>query len=372
MTAVAVTAAEATEVVLVDACRSAVIPDRPGVPETPSQILEGVIGALLDRSGVDVSTVGELFLADPRYLPTDSPHAGSLADSGWRFEKPPFGLHTQVSATSAVSLEQALKAVEAQPDLVAVVAASDFGSGALGHGDFDDHPPARAAAAPNRWHVDVDDVLSWTHTSYARSLECSRAGDFTREIVATAPGYLSDVFRCGRSPEPTPARGSSAVIVTSRARALELGLPWRASLRTVCSARGGDAVAPLDTKTFDALLAPCGVDAAHLDQLELPEDDPATPLAWIKSTGISEYLVNPRGGELGFGRLVRSGPLRSLVSMVGALEATGGRAGALLATDVGRTVAVVVTVGENSLAPLTSASGLDTLARLGGAAKLIE
>ncbi|GEE01692.1 hypothetical protein nbrc107696_21380 [Gordonia spumicola] len=326
------------DVVLVDAGRSAVVPDGPGVPETPSQILDGVVRALLDRSGIDVDAVGELFLADPRYLPSDA----STPD-GWTFEEPPLNVRTTVSATGATALERAVAAVGERPDLIAVVAASDFGSGAFA-ADADDNWFRRTAVTvANRWEVGADEVLQWIRSSFARSIECSLAGDFAREIVTTAPGYLADTFGARRSQCPGPARGSSAVIVTSRARALDLGLRWRAGLDVV--SRSG-VVEPLDASSFDAMLAPCGVDAAHLDQLELPEDDPITPVAWIKSTGISRYLVNPRGGELGFGRLARSGPLRSLVSMVGSLEATGGRSGALIASDPGRTVAVVVTVGS--------------------------
>ncbi|NMO03535.1 hypothetical protein HH308_20165 [Gordonia sp. TBRC 11910] len=334
-------------VVLVDAGRSAVVPDGAESTQAPSQILEGVIGALLDRSGIRLDDVDELFLADPRFLPTES----AVAEEGWQFARPPFGLRTRVDATSAASLERAINAVRGDPDLVVVVAACDVGAAETGCADERWLGRAVRAAAAARWDVCADDMRGWIQSSYARSSECSRAGDFVREIVSTSPGYLADRFRSKGTVVALPACGASAVVLTSPRRAGELGVRYRAGLHTACCAptTTGPGIEPLDPQAFDDLLAPCGVDAAHLDQLEVPEYDAVTPLAWIKATGISRYLVNPRGGDLGFGRLLRSGPLRSLVSMVNSLEATGGRAGALLATDACRTVAVVLTVGHHEL-----------------------
>ena len=328
--------------VLVNAGRSVVTPDGPGFPETASQVLGGLVGAVLERSGIDPSDVDALFLSEPRHLAADSV-------IGRQVTNPPFDVRTRVHASSAVSLERAVEAIEHDPTLVVVVAASDFGAGESGAhaGDRDNgSQPAIRRSGTGRWGVCAEDVLDWARSSYARSSECSRAGDFAREIVVPIPGYIADSFPPMSTAVPRPARGASAVVLTSAERAAELGVRYRAGLGTASyvapSTEGG--VEPLDTQAFKDLLAPCGVDAAQLDQLEVPEYDPAVPLGWIKTTGISPYLVNPRGGDLGFGWLCRSGTLRSLVTMLHSLEATGGHVGALLAPDMRRTIAVVLTV----------------------------
>lgn len=339
--------------VLVDAGRSAVVPDGPGLPEMPSQILESVINALLVRSGVEWIDVGEIFLADPRYLPDGS----AVGESGGEFDGGPFGARIRVSANSVASLEEAVTAVESDPSLVAVVAACDFGAETFadraggGYGWLTRASKSEIA----RCEVRIEEALNWVRSSYARSSECSRAGDFAREIVSAVPDYSADSFLPTTAAGPRPARGASAVILTSPERALQLGVRYRAVLHAACYATAacdsGDEW--VDAHALDEILATCGVDAAHLDQLEVPEYDAVTPLGWIKATGINPCLVNPRGGDLGFGRLFRSGQLRSLVSMVHSLEATGGRTGALLVPEVCRTVVVALTAVD----PLRSITG---------------
>lgn len=360
-----------TSVVLIDAGRSAVVPDGPDLPEPPARLTEDLAGdliaALLRRTGLDRAELGELFLADPRCRGTGSP-------AGRAFSRRPLGLRTTVSLRSPQSMAQAVSAIEKNPEVVAVVAATDFGTG-TGKGECAaelrrKRHVARCVAA--RWDISADEMADWARTSYTRSAECSAAGDFAAEIVSTTPGYRTDCFRKpaaidsftsgarkGKVPgrglvaaEPVvtalAARGASAVILTSEANAIELGLRFRARVQVTRAVRstGEFGIAPLDSRVVDDLLAPCGVDVGCLDQLEVPERYAVTPLAWIKKTGISEYLVNPRGGELAFGHLPRSGCLRSLVTMWNSLAATGGRAGALLASDVHRTAAFVLTLAD--------------------------
>ena len=345
-----------TSVVLIDAGRSAVIPDDPDLPETPPSLTEDLISALLRRTSLGRAELSELFLADPRCLPTGC----AAAEDGWDFAAPPLGLKTTVSMKSPQSMARAVREIEKKPEVVAVVAAADFGTP-----DGDSAAELRrkreaAGAVAARSNIGAAEMADWARASYTRSAECSAAGDFTAEIVATAPGYLADCFRKpaaldsftsgALADEETvvaahPARGASAVLLTSELNAIELGLRFRARVQTVRTAAGA-GFAPLDPRAADDLLAPCGAGVGCLDQLEVPEACAVTPLAWIKATGISEYLVNPRGGELAFGRLPRSGPLRSLVTMLHSLEATGGRVGALLASDARGTAAIVLTVAD--------------------------
>ncbi|PPJ08880.1 hypothetical protein C5E44_28340 [Nocardia nova] len=358
-----------TSVVLIDAGRSAVIPDDPDLPETPPGLTEDVITALLCRTGLDRSEIDELFLADPRCLPTRC----SSGPAGWSFDPPPLGLTTTVSASSTRSVAQAVRTIEQNPDMVAVVAATDFGTHAT-HNHVDAatlHRQQQAAQLVAAWwDIAPDEIAGWTRSSYSRSAECAVARDFADEIVSPTVGYAADLFRkpdaddafrggggAGHArPEGVvrahPARGASAIILAGEAKANELGVGFRARLHVTdvirsCTEFG---IAPLDSGTLNELLAPCAITLGCLDQLEVPERFAVTPVAWIKETGINEYLVNPRGGDLAFGHLPRSGSLRSLVTMVNSLEATGGLAGALLSSDVHHTTALVLTLAD-SIAP---------------------
>lgn len=356
-----------TSVVLIDAGRSAVIPDDPDVPETPTGLAEDVIRALLCRTRLHPAELTELFLADPRCLSTGR----SPSQAGWIFDMPPLGLTTTVCTSSSLSVARAVRTIEQNPEVVAVVAATDFGLGTPSNGRsvaelHRQHHTARVAAA--RWDVTSDEMADWARSSYDRAAECSAAGDFAPEIVSTTRGYRADWFhrpgsgesfggRAGVNPLPAngfvddgsavtahPARGASAIILASESNAVKLGLRTRARLHTTGPIRSCTefGLAPPCAHAVDELLAPHGFGIGGLDQLEVPEKYAVTPVAWIKETGISEYLVNPRGGDLAFGHLPRSGQLRSLVTMLNSLEATGGRTGALVASDDHRTTAFVL------------------------------
>ncbi|MFE5474071.1 hypothetical protein ACFQ9R_00065 [Nocardia sp. NPDC056541] len=360
-----------TNVVLIDAGRSGVVPDDPDLPETPTTLAEDVIAALLRRSCLDRSELTELFLADPRCLSTGC----SVGQAGWVVDPPPLGLTTTAGASSSLSMAQAIRTIEKYPDAVVVVAAADFGMSTswLGGGAaelYRQQHMARVAAA--WWGIAPDEMAGWARSSYSRSAECAAAGDFVAEIVCTTPGYLADCFhkpeagdsfRGGTGDSTTsgqgliddgsavtarPARGASAMLLTSEPNAIRLGLRVRARLHATGAIRSTTefGIAPLGSHAVDQLLAPGGFYVGGLDQLEVPEQYAVTPVAWIKETGMCEYLVNPRGGDLAFGYLPRSGHLRSLVTMLNSLEDTGGRAGALVASDARRTTAFVLTVAD--------------------------
>ena len=361
-----------TSVVLIDAGRSAVIPDDSDLPETSAKLAEDVTAALLRRVCLDHSETTELFLADPRGLSTGS----AVGRAGWILDPPPLGPKTTVSGSSSLSLARAVRTIENDPDVVGVVVASDFGRGSLSSNSGDAAMSHRQQRIAQRvaagWDIAPEEMAGWARTSYSRSVECSAARDFAGEIVSRTGEYIvdrfhepdaNDTFSGGVGDEAAPrgrvdgehivsarlARGASAIILAAEAKAIELGLEFRARLRATATWHSCNefGIAPVDSGSLDDLLAPCGVTVAGIDQLEVPERFAVTPVAWIRETGISEYLVNPRGGDLAFGRLPRSGSLRSLVTMVNSLEATGGVAGALVSSDADRTTAFVLTLADS-------------------------
>lgn len=348
-----------TRVVVVDAGRSAVVPDDAGQPETPVALAEHVIEELVHRSSLRHSELTHLFLADPRCVSTGCP-----ADrAGWTFDAAPLGLTTTVSMVSSRSIAQAVHAIERDPDLVAAVAGTDFGAAASSSAESlaeRDRRRQAARAVVARWRIDPGEVVEWAQASYRRAAESAAAGDFADEIVSALDGrHRVDSLhapqlgegRIGEVPSGElwtaaahPARGASAAILTSEAKALRMGLRFRAYLQLTETAHPDTAygMAPLGAGTVRELFAPCRLNIARLDQVEVPERYAVTPVAWLKETGMNKYLVNPRGGDLGFGHLPRSGHLRALVTMLHSLEATGGRAGAVVASGATRSTAFVL------------------------------
>ena len=357
-----------TNVVLVDAGRSPVIPDDPDQPGAPAGLAQEVIGALLRRTRLRRPELTELFLADPRCLPTGC----AAGEAGWTFDPPPLGLTTAVHAGSSLSLARAVRTVEERPDVVVAVAAADSGTGCSPDGGHaaalrTQRRTARAVAAG--WDVTPDETTGWARSSYSRADECSVSGDFAAEIVSTTRGHLTDHLHKpdvgdsfssraeaawapghgldeDRSSLPArPALSASALLLTSEPNAGRLGLRPRARLRLTganCSDTGC-GIAPPRAQAVDEILGP-GLGVRDLDHLEVPERFAVTPVAWVKETGLSQDVVNPRGGELAFGHLPWSGHLRALVTMLNSLEATGGRTGGLVAAEARRTTAFVLTL----------------------------
>lgn len=356
-----------TRVVLVDAGRSAVRPaaGADGVSVAPVALAGEVINGLLRRTALERSELSHLYLADPRCVSTGS----ELASSGWAFDQPPLGLPTTVGMTSAVCLVRAIRAIERDPELVAVVAGTDPGT--------ESTYPRRSAGleraeqtalqVAERWGIPEEAIAAWAHASRQRAAECSAAGDFAAEIVTTSAGYATDGIaehRLAASASQghertggavgtllnapvltaTPASGASAVILTSEAKALRLGLRFRAHLQStgVTHESTGFGIAPPTAHAVRQLLGPCRLQVARLDQVEVGERYAVTPVAWLEETGISPYFVNPRGADIGLGHLPRSGHLRALVTMLHSLEATGGRAGAVVASGDTRSTAFVL------------------------------
>ena len=63
------------------------------------------------------------------------------------------------------------------------------------------------------------------------------------------------------------------------------------------------------------------------DLYEVNEAFASVPLAWLAETGADPARLNPRGGAIALGHALGSSGTRLLTTLVGELEATGGRFG---------------------------------------------
>ena len=206
----------------------------------------------------------------------------------------------------------------------------------------------------SRWNLDRATVDAYA----ARSHRLAASADFSRELadVGTSPTdetirpattveslaalhpAFVDADLHGRFPEidwritagnSSPLTdGSSAVLIMSETRAVELGLTPRARFRSFAVV-GSDPIEML-TGVIPAtrrILERSGVAIDDIDTFEVNEAFASVPLAWQHDVGADPDRVNPRGGAIALGHALGSSGTRLLTTMLGTLEQTGGRLG---------------------------------------------
>jgi acetyl-CoA C-acetyltransferase len=120
--------------------------------------------------------------------------------------------------------------------------------------------------------------------------------------------------------------GASAVLLTTEARADELGLRARARVVDVCLA-GSDPVlmltGPIPATT--TLLARTGLGIDDIDVVEINEAFASVVLAWSQELGADMGRVNPNGGAIALGHPLGATGTGLVTKAVHELERAGGR-----------------------------------------------
>lgn len=127
-----------------------------------------------------------------------------------------------------------------------------------------------------------------------------------------------------------PVIGAAAAILVGNDRAAELGVQPRARIVALdewAHTPGPQLCGPIQASR--AVLERSGLDPGDLDHYEISEEFPSIPLAWQQEFNADTDRLNPRGGSIGLGHPGPAAGLRSLVTTLSALEATGGRLGIL-------------------------------------------
>jgi acetyl-CoA acetyltransferase family protein len=122
--------------------------------------------------------------------------------------------------------------------------------------------------------------------------------------------------------------GAAAVLLTSRGLAERLGLPIRGRIVRAVSV-GSDPVLQLTgpMTATQKVLAKAGLRLADIDHFEINEAFACVPMAWRHETEVPLARLNPRGGGISIGHPLGATGARLLVTMLHALEDTGGRYG---------------------------------------------
>ena len=173
--------------------------------------------------------------------------------------------------------------------------------------------------------------------STVSSDETIRPETTPERLAGLAPAFASDEMRArfphldwkvtaGSSSQITD--GAAALLLMSEERAQQLSLRPRA--RVLASAVCGDDPLLMLTGPIPAthrVLARGSISVEQLDTVEVNEAFAPVPLAWLREFHVDPAILNPRGGAIALGHPLGASGCRLLITMLGQLDATGGRLG---------------------------------------------
>jgi acetyl-CoA acyltransferase len=159
----------------------------------------------------------------------------------------------------------------------------------------------RAAAAADSGAFDAQLVPVWVDNHRVAADEGIRRGTTVQKLAGLKPAFVDDgVIHAGNSSQISD--GAAALLVTTSAMALELGLTpivrYRAGAVT-----GADPVLMLTgpIPATEKVLGRAGVALADVGVFEVNEAFAPVPLAWLAETGADAKRLNPLGGAIALG-----------------------------------------------------------------------
>ncbi|NUP03801.1 MAG: acetyl-CoA C-acetyltransferase [Nonomuraea sp.] len=154
-------------------------------------------------------------------------------------------------------------------------------------------------------------------------------GDTTAETLAKLrPAFAADgTITAGSASQISD--GACAVVVMSKAKAEELGLPWLAEIGRHGNVAGPDA--SLQSQPANAIkhaLGKQGLTAADLDLIEINEAFASVVLQSAKELGVPLDKVNVNGGGIALGHPIGASGARIVLTLAYELKRRGGGLGA--------------------------------------------
>ncbi len=153
--------------------------------------------------------------------------------------------------------------------------------------------------------------------------------DTTAELLAKLrPAFAADgTITAGSSSQISD--GACAVVVMSRAKAEELGLPWLAEIGAHGVVAGPDAsLQSQPSNAINAALAKEGADVDALDLIEINEAFASVGIQSMRDLGVGEERVNVNGGAIALGHPIGMSGARLVLSLALELRRRGGGTGA--------------------------------------------
>jgi acetyl-CoA C-acetyltransferase len=154
-------------------------------------------------------------------------------------------------------------------------------------------------------------------------------GDTTAEgLGALRPAFAADgTITAGSASQISD--GAAAVVVTSKAKAEELGLPWIAEIGAHGVVAGPDAsLHEQPSNAIKAALAKENLKPGDLDLVEINEAFAAVGVVSTKQLGLDPERVNVNGGAIALGHPIGASGARLVVHLAYELRRRGGGVGA--------------------------------------------
>ena len=343
----------------------------------PVELLAQVLGALIERTGIDpalvddviagcVSQVGEQSGPVGRWawlaagLPETVPSVAVHRACGSSQQAADFAAQSVIAGACDIVVAAGVESMSRIPMFTARIGQDPYGPSVAARyapGLVSQGISAELVAA--RWKLDRNALDEFS----ARSHRNAAAADFGNEIVpittphgvvrtdetirpattveglAALPSSFYSAEMAERFPEITDwnitagnssqlADGAAAVLITSEETAQRLGLTPRARFHSFGLA-GDDPLTMLTgpLPATEKALRRSGLAIDDIDHYEINEAFAPVPMAWAQHFGADPERLNPRGGAIALGHPLGASGARLLTTMLNSLEATGGRYG---------------------------------------------
>ena len=372
-----------SQAVIVDAVRSPMGRGKPGGALSsvhPVDLLAQVLAALVARSQLDPGRVDDVLVGCVGQAGEQSATPGRMAwlGAGFPAEVPSvtierkcgsgqqavdFAVQGIMAGAYDIVIAAGVESMSRVPMGSARMGADPFGAGVRAR--YGDLVPQGVSAelVADKFGLSRDELDAYSVQSHARAARVSSEGGFDPEIVpillpdgalvsrdetirpnttagrlaGLAPAFGSDEMRerfphldwkvtAGNSSQITD--GAAALLLMSEERAERLGL--RARARVVASAVCGDDPLLMLTGPIPAtrrVLDRSGMAIGDIAAVEVNEAFASVPLAWLREFDADPAAVNPRGGAIALGHPLGASGARLLTTLLGQLDASGGRFG---------------------------------------------
>jgi acetyl-CoA C-acetyltransferase len=154
-----------------------------------------------------------------------------------------------------------------------------------------------------------------------------RPGTTADSLSGLRPAFTKDgTITAGNASQISD--GGAALVLMSRAKADELGLPALATIRSWGATAGPLSLLPQPGNAIRKAAAKIDVDPAGLDLYELNEAFASVAIAGVDDLGLDEDIVNVNGGAVAMGHPIGCTGARITVTLINELRRRGGGMGA--------------------------------------------
>jgi len=349
------------DAVIVEAVRTPVGKKNGGLSQIhPVDLSAHVLNALVKRSGIDPAVVDDVIWGCVSQVGEQTGDIGrnAVLAAGWPLHVPGVSIDRQCGSSQQSVSFAAASVVAGYYDIVVAggvesmsmvpIGTSAQGKSTLGQGfrkhfgDVVPHQGDGAEMIATRWNLSRTELDQFSLGSHHKAAAAQDGGLFDDEIVPlTTPsgdtvdqdegvrrgGTLESLAQLKPAFRPDGvitaagssqiSDGASAMLITSTAKAIGLGLAPIARIHTAV-VQADDPVIMLTgpiPATAKALQR-SGLSLADIGVFEVNEAFASVALAWLQETGAAQELLNPNGGAIALGHPLGASGTRIMTTMV--------------------------------------------------------